>query len=97
MEVAITDSGTFELLYDKMDVIHIAAFAFSVAIFVMGPALLILNWVGTLRRNWCWFTSVFVGMRQLLPERIPKAYISCTYGTRIDESTRTINIDASVQ
>ena len=36
MEVAITDSGTFELLYDKMDVIlHIAAFAFSVAIFVM--------------------------------------------------------------
>tara|TARA_B100002019_G_scaffold238536_1_gene213673 strand:- start:118 stop:309 length:192 start_codon:yes stop_codon:yes gene_type:complete len=36
MEVAITDSGTFELLYDKMDVIlHIAAFAFSVAIFIM--------------------------------------------------------------
>ena len=36
MEIAITESGTFELLYDKMDmIIHIAAFAFSVAIFVM--------------------------------------------------------------
>ncbi|MBL6771331.1 MAG: hypothetical protein ISQ22_08180 [Rhizobiales bacterium] len=36
MEVAITPEGTFELLYDKMDmIIHIAAFAFSVAIFVM--------------------------------------------------------------
>ena len=36
MEIAITEQGTFELLYDKMDMIlHIAAFAFSVAIFVM--------------------------------------------------------------
>ena len=36
MEVAITPEGTFELLYDKMDlIIHIAAFAFSIAIFVM--------------------------------------------------------------
>ena len=36
MEIKLTDAGTFELLYDKMDmIIHIAAFAFSVAIFVM--------------------------------------------------------------
>jgi hypothetical protein len=36
MEIAITEQGTFELLYDKMDVlIHIAAFGFSVAVFVM--------------------------------------------------------------
>ena len=36
MEIKLTDAGTFELLYDKLDVIlHIAAFAFSVAIFVM--------------------------------------------------------------
>lgn len=36
MEIKVTDQGTFELLIDKLDVIlHIAAFAFSVAIFVM--------------------------------------------------------------
>jgi len=36
MEIKLTDAGTFELLYDKMDmIIHIAAFAFSAAIFVM--------------------------------------------------------------
>ena len=36
MEIKMTEQGTFELLYDKMDmIIHIAAFAFSVAIFVM--------------------------------------------------------------
>ena len=36
MEIKLTDAGTFELLYDKMDMIlHIAAFAFSAAIFVM--------------------------------------------------------------
>ena len=36
MEIKLTDAGTFELLYDKMDmIIHIAAFAFSVAIIVM--------------------------------------------------------------
>jgi hypothetical protein len=36
MEIKLTDQGTFELLYDKLDMIlHIAAFAFSVAIFVM--------------------------------------------------------------
>jgi len=36
MEIKLTEQGTFELLYDKMDmIIHIAAFAFSVAIFVM--------------------------------------------------------------
>jgi hypothetical protein len=36
MEIKLTEQGTFELLYDKMDmIIHIAAFAFSAAIFVM--------------------------------------------------------------
>lgn len=36
MEIKLTEQGTFELLYDKMDMIlHIAAFAFSAAIFVM--------------------------------------------------------------
>jgi len=36
MEIKMTEQGTFELLYDKMDmIIHIAAFAFSAAIFVM--------------------------------------------------------------
>jgi len=36
MEIKMTEQGTFELLYDKMDMIlHIAAFAFSAAIFVM--------------------------------------------------------------
>ena len=51
MEIAITESGTFELLYDKMDmIIHIAAFAFSVAIFVMIiSAAFKLGW-----RLWPW-------------------------------------------
>jgi hypothetical protein len=36
MEIIVTDQGTFELLIDKAEVLlHIAAFAFSVAIFVM--------------------------------------------------------------
>ena len=36
MEIKMTENGTFELLWDKLDIIiHIAAFAFSVAIFVM--------------------------------------------------------------
>ena len=51
MEIKLTDAGTFELLYDKMDmIIHIAAFAFSVAIFVMIiSAAFKLGW-----RLWPW-------------------------------------------
>ena len=51
MEIKMTDQGTFELLYDKMDmIIHIAAFAFSVAIFVMIiSAAFKLGW-----RLWPW-------------------------------------------
>jgi len=57
MEVAITPEGTFELLYDKMDVIiHIAAFAFSVAIFVMIiSAAFKLGW-----RLWPWVLGLAV-------------------------------------
>jgi hypothetical protein len=57
MEVAITPEGTFELLYDKMDVIiHIAAFAFSVAIFVMIiSAAFRLGW-----RLWPWVLGLAV-------------------------------------
>jgi hypothetical protein len=55
MEIAITDQGTFELLYDKMDmIIHIAAFAFSVAIFVMIiSAAFKLGW-----RLWPWVIAL---------------------------------------
>ena len=51
MEIKLTEQGTFELLYDKMDmIIHIAAFAFSVAIFVMIiSAAFKLGW-----RLWPW-------------------------------------------
>jgi hypothetical protein len=51
MEIKMTEQGTFELLYDKMDmIIHIAAFAFSVAIFVMIiSAAFNLGW-----RLWPW-------------------------------------------
>ena len=51
MEIKLTEQGTFELLYDKMDmIIHIAAFAFSVAIFVMIiSAAFNLGW-----RLWPW-------------------------------------------
>ena len=51
MEIKLTDQGTFELLYDKLDMIlHIAAFAFSVAIFVMIiSAAFKLGW-----RLWPW-------------------------------------------
>jgi len=51
MEIKMTESGTFELLYDKLDmIIHIAAFAFSAAIFVMIiSAAFKLGW-----RLWPW-------------------------------------------
>ena len=51
MEIKLTDQGTFELLYGKLDMIlHIAAFAFSVAIFVMIiSAAFKLGW-----RLWPW-------------------------------------------
>ena len=51
MEIKLTDAGTFELLYDKLDVVlHIAAFAFSVAIFVMSiSAAFKLGW-----KLWPW-------------------------------------------
>jgi len=57
MEVMITENGTFELLWDKMDVIvHIAAFAFSVAIFVMIiSAAFRLGW-----RLWPWVIGLAV-------------------------------------
>ena len=57
MEVMITENGTFELLWDKMDVIvHIAAFAFSVAIFVMiMSAAFKLGW-----RLWPWVLGLAV-------------------------------------
>lgn len=57
MEVMITENGTFELLWDKMDVIvHIAAFAFSVAIFVMIiSAAFSLGW-----RLWPWVLGLAV-------------------------------------
>ena len=57
MEVMITENGTFELLWDKMDVIvHIAAFAFSVAIFVMIiSAAFQLGW-----RLWPWVLGLAV-------------------------------------
>jgi len=57
MEVMITENGTFELLWDKMDVIvHIAAFAFSVAIFVMIiSAAFKLGW-----RLWPWVLGLAV-------------------------------------
>jgi len=57
MEVMITENGTFELLWDKMDVIvHIAAFAFSVAIFVMIiSAAFKLGW-----RLWPWVIGLAV-------------------------------------
>ena len=55
MEISITEQGTFELLYDKMDmIIHIAAFAFSVAIFVMIiSAAFKLGW-----RLWPWVIAL---------------------------------------
>ena len=35
MEIKITDQGTFELLYDKLDVfMHLLAFGFSIALVV---------------------------------------------------------------
>ena len=35
MEIAITEQGTFELLYDKLDVfIHLLAFGFAIALVV---------------------------------------------------------------
>ena len=35
MEIKLTDAGTFELLYDKLDVfIHLLAFGFSIALVV---------------------------------------------------------------
>jgi hypothetical protein len=35
MEIKMTDSGTFELLYDKLDVfIHLLAFGFTIALVV---------------------------------------------------------------
>ena len=51
MEIKMTEQGTLELLYDKMDMIlHIAAFAFSAAIFVMIiSAAFKLGW-----RLWPW-------------------------------------------
>ena len=38
-------------------------------------------------RNWCWFTSVFVGMRRNQPQD-PKAYIRVRMGQLIDESNK---------
>lgn len=57
MEVMITEDGTFELLWDKIDVlVHIAAFAFSVAIFVMIiSAAFKLGW-----RLWPWVLGLAV-------------------------------------
>lgn len=57
MEVMITENGTFELLWDKMDmIVHIAAFAFSVAIFVMIiSAAFKLGW-----RLWPWVIGLAV-------------------------------------
>lgn len=57
MEVMITENGTFELLWDKMDmIVHIAAFAFSVAIFVMIiSAAFKLGW-----RLWPWVLGLAV-------------------------------------
>lgn len=57
MEIKMTESGNLELLYDKMDVIiHIAAFAFSVAIFVMIiSAAFKLGW-----RLWPWVLGLAV-------------------------------------
>ena len=57
MEVMITEDGTFELLWDKIDVlVHIAAFAFSVAIFVMIiSAAFKLGW-----RLWPWVIGLAV-------------------------------------
>ena len=57
MEIKMTENGTFELLWDKMDVIvHIAAFAFSVAIFVMIiSAAFKLGW-----RLWPWVLGLAV-------------------------------------
>ena len=35
MEIKLTDAGTFELLYDKLDIfIHLLAFGFSIALVV---------------------------------------------------------------
>ena len=35
MEIKLTDAGTFELLYDKLDVfIHLLAFGFTIALVV---------------------------------------------------------------
>ena len=35
MEIKLTDAGTFELLYDKLDVfIHLLAFGFAIALVV---------------------------------------------------------------
>ena len=35
MEIKVTDHGTFELLYDKLDVfMHLLAFGFSIALVV---------------------------------------------------------------
>ena len=35
MEIKMTDSGTFELLYDKLDMfIHLLAFGFTIALVV---------------------------------------------------------------
>jgi len=57
MEIKMTESGNLELLYDKLDVIiHIAAFAFSVAIFVMIiSAAFSLGW-----RLWPWVLGLAV-------------------------------------
>ena len=35
MEIKLTDAGTFELLYDKLDIfIHLLAFGFTIALVV---------------------------------------------------------------
>ena len=35
MEIKVTEQGTFELLYDKLDIfIHLLAFGFSIALVV---------------------------------------------------------------
>jgi hypothetical protein len=57
MEIKMTESGTFEMLYDKMDLIlHIAAFGFGVAIFIMIiSAAFKIGW-----RLWPWVLGLAV-------------------------------------
>ena len=47
MEIKLTDAGTFELLYDKLDVfIHLLAFGFAIALVVtVIVASIRLGWV----------------------------------------------------